>query len=224
MATDDWPFLYHQGRYIPRIYMIFSLLLGATAVVFTRGLLTGGMGRSWHFFFLGAAFLLLEVQIVSRLALFFGTTWIVNSIVISGVLIMILLSNFVAERSNGPSYALFYTLLLLSICLIYVVPLDRLFLKSELAKGVVVGGLFCLPVFFAGLIFIISFHSTPHKDAAFGANLLGAILGGFLEGISFVTGMRFLLLLAAGLYLLSAAALPRLLRMPRFLDTLTSIR
>ncbi|HLC20724.1 MAG TPA: methyltransferase domain-containing protein [Candidatus Methylomirabilis sp.] len=210
MATDDWPFLYHQGRYIPRIYMIFSLLLGATAVVFTRGLLTGGVGRSRHFFFLGAAFLLLEVQIVSRLALFFGTTWIVNSIVISGVLIMILLSNFVAERWNRPSYALFYILLLLSICLIYMVPLDRLFLESELAKGVVVGGLFCLPVFFAGLIFITSFRATPHKDAAFGANLLGAILGGFLEGISFVTGMRFLLLLAAGLYLISAAALPRL--------------
>jgi hypothetical protein len=34
-------------------------------------------GRSWlpklHFFFLGAAFMLLEAQIVSRLALLFGT-------------------------------------------------------------------------------------------------------------------------------------------------------
>jgi len=213
-ATDDWPFLYHQGRYIPRIYLMFSLLLAATAVLFTRGFLHGGVGRNWHFFFLGAAFLLLEVQIVSRLALFFGTTWIVNSIVISGVLIMILLSNFVAERWSRPSYGLFYVFLLLSICLIYILPLDRLFLRSELAKGVAVGGLFCLPVFFAGLIFITSFRTTPHKDAAFGANLLGAILGGFLEAVSFITGMRFLLLLAAGLYLLSAAALPRLRQAP----------
>ena len=210
MTTDDWPFLYHQGRYIPRIYLIFSLLLAATAVVFTRGFLSGGVGRNWHFFFLGAAFLLLEVQIVSRLALFFGTTWIVNSIVISGVLVMILLSNFVAERWGRPSYTLFYAFLLASICAIYILPLDRLFLRSELAKGLAVGGLFCLPVFFAGLIFITSFRTAPHKDAAFGANLLGAILGGFLEAVSFITGMRFLLLLAAGLYLLSAAALPRL--------------
>jgi len=214
MTTDDWPFLYHQGRYIPRIYLIFSMLLAATAVVFTRGFLSGGVGRNWHFFFLGAAFLLLEVQIVSRLALFFGTTWIVNSIVISGVLVMILLSNFVAERWGRPSYALFYALLLASICAIYVLPLDRLFLRSELAKGLAVGGLFCLPVFFAGLIFITSFRTAPHKDAAFGANLLGAILGGFLEAVSFITGMRFLLLLAAGLYLLSAAALPRLRQAP----------
>ena len=179
-------------------------------MLFTRGFLRGGVGRNWHFFFLGAAFLLLEVQIVSRLALFFGTTWIVNSIVISGVLIMILLSNFVAERWSRPSYGLFYVFLVLSICLIYLLPLDRLFLRSELAKGVAVGSLFCLPVFFAGLIFITSFRTTPHKEAAFGANILGAILGRFLEAVSFITGMRFLLLLAAGLYLLSAAALPRL--------------
>lgn len=207
IATDDWPYLYHGGRYIPRIYLIFSLPLGATAMVFARGLLGGEMVGHWHFVFLGAAFLLLEVQIVSRLALFFGTTWIVNSIVISTVLVMILLSNFTAERWRKPSYGLSYTLLLLSIFLIYISPVDRLFLRSELAKGIVVGGLFCLPVFFAGLIFITSFRATPHKDAAFGANLLGAILGGFLEGISFVTGMRFLLLLAAGLYILLAATL-----------------
>ncbi|MGH7370090.1 MAG: methyltransferase domain-containing protein, partial [Candidatus Methylomirabilaceae bacterium] len=207
MATDDWPFLYHQGRYIPRIYLIFSLLLAATAMLFVRGLVGGEMVGHWHFFFLGAAFLLLEVQIVSRLALFFGTTWIVNSIVISAVLIMILASNLAAEWWRRPAYGVIYPLLLLSILLIYFVPLDRLFVKSELAKGFVVGGFFCLPVFFAGLIFITSFRATPHKDIAFGANLLGAILGGFLEGVSFIAGMRALLLLAAALYLLSAATL-----------------
>ncbi len=206
-ATDDWPFLYHQGRYIPRIYLIFSLLLAATAMLFVRDLVRGQMVEHWHFFFLGAGFLLLEVQIVSRLALFFGTTWIVNSIVISAVLIMILASNLAAEWWNRPAYGILYPLLLLSIVLIYVIPLHRLFLKSELAKGFVVGGLFCLPVFFAGLIFITSFRTTPHKDVAFGANLLGAILGGFLEGVVFIAGMRALLLLAAVLYLVSAATL-----------------
>ncbi len=209
MATDDWPFLYHRGRYIPRIYLVFSLLLAATAMLFVRGLVGGEMAGHWHFFFLGAAFLLLEVQIVSRLALFFGTTWIVNSIVISAVLIMILASNVAAEWWGRPPYGIVYPLLLLSILLIYVIPLDRLFLRSEWAKGFVVGGLFCLPVFFAGLIFITSFRTTPHKDIAFGANLLGAILGGFLEGVSFIAGMGSLLLLAAGLYLLSAATLRR---------------
>jgi spermidine synthase len=209
IATDDWPFLYHRGRYVPRIYLILSLLAGATAILFARGFLAGEVARHWHFLFLGAAFLLLEVQIVSRLALFFGTTWIVNSIVITGVLVMILLANFTAARWRRPTYRLFYPLLILSILLIYVIPLDRLFLRSELAKGLLVATLFCLPVFFAGLIFITSFRATPHKDAAFGANLLGAIMGGLLEAVSFVTGMRFLLLLAAVLYLLSAATLHR---------------
>jgi hypothetical protein len=38
---------------------------------------------------------------------------------------------------------------------------------------------------------------------------LDAILGGFLEAVSFISGMRFLLLLAAGLYVISAVTLPR---------------
>ena len=57
------------------------------------------------------------------------------------------------------------------------------------------------------------------QDAAFGANLLGAILGGFLEAVSFISGMRFVLLFAAGLYLLSAAGLPRLCQVSCPLDT-----
>jgi hypothetical protein len=44
---------------------------------------------------------------------------------------------------------------------------------------------------------------------AFRRILLGAILGGFLEAVSFISGMRFLLLLAAGLYVISAVTLPR---------------
>ncbi len=209
LATDDWPFLYHQGRYIPRIYLIFSVLLAVTAALFARRSLAGEMGRQWHFFFLGAGFLLLEVQVVSRLALFFGTTWTVNAIVLTAVLVMILLSNLAAARWRAPASGRCYLGLLLAILLLYVIPVDRLFLASELAKGLVVGGLFTLPLFFAGLIFITSFRATPRKDAAFGANLLGAILGGFLEAVSFVTGMRTLLLLAAVLYVLSAATLPR---------------
>lgn len=208
LATDDWPFLYHQGRYIPRIYLIFSALLAATAVVFGRRALPGALRGEWHFFFLGAGFLSLEVQIVSRLALFFGTTWIVNAIVLSGVLIMILVSNFAAARWPWPGYGRSYLGLFLTILCLAVLPMDRLFLASEVAKGLVAGGLFTLPLFFAGLIFITSFRAAPRKDAAFGANLLGAILGGFLEALSFITGMRTLLAVAAALYLLSAVALP----------------
>jgi hypothetical protein len=224
MATDDWPFLYHQGRYIPTVYLLFSALLAAAAALFARRSLAGEMAGQWHFFFLGAGFLLLEVQVVSRLALFFGTTWIVNAVVLSAVLGMILLANLVAARWPAPGYGACYAGLLAAILLLYGFPLDRLFLASELAKGLAVGGLFTLPLFFAGLIFIASFRAAPRKDAAFGANLLGAILGGFLESVAFITGMRFLLLLAAGLYLLSAAALPRPRAVAGTVDTPAAFR
>ena len=35
-----------------------------------------------HFVFLGAGFMLLEAQIVSKMALLFGTTWLVNAVVV----------------------------------------------------------------------------------------------------------------------------------------------
>ena len=58
----------------------------------------GALSMQWHFFFLGAAFLLLEAQIISKMALLFGTTWVVNSIVISFLLLLIVLSNMVVGK------------------------------------------------------------------------------------------------------------------------------
>src|SRR2546430_13896000 len=58
----------------------------------------------WHFFSLGAGFLLLEAQIISKMALLFGTTWLVNSIVISGLLVLILMANTLAAyRPSFPT-------------------------------------------------------------------------------------------------------------------------
>jgi hypothetical protein len=208
-ATDDWPFLYHRARSVPRIYLTFSVLLAATAALCARRSLRGALAGQSHFFFLGAAFLLREVQVISRLALFFGTTWTVNVVVLSAVLIMILLSNLVAVCWQSPRLGPCYAGLLLSLLILYALPPDRLFLASELFRGLVVGGLFTLPLFFAGLIFIAGFRSAPRKDAAFGSNLWGAILGGLCEAAVFVTGIRFLLLLAPALYVLSAVSLPR---------------
>ena len=44
-------------------------------------------------FFLGAGFMLLETKGVVHMALLFGSTWMVNSIVFFSILTMILLSN-----------------------------------------------------------------------------------------------------------------------------------
>ena len=44
-------------------------------------------------FFLGAGFMLLETKSVVHMALLFGSTWMVNSIVFFAILVMILCSN-----------------------------------------------------------------------------------------------------------------------------------
>ena len=65
---------------------------------FTR---TRGWNRShWHFLFLGAAFLLLEVQNISKASVVLGNTWQVNAVIVSGVLIMALLANLLKRYKD----------------------------------------------------------------------------------------------------------------------------
>ena len=53
------------------------------------------------------------------------------------------------------------------------------------------------PVFLANLIFAQRFRDVGASTVAFGANLLGAMLGGVLEYLAIVTGYRTLLVLVA---------------------------
>src|SRR2546428_674988 len=65
----------------------------------------------------------------------------------------------------------------------------------------------CRPVFFAGIVFIRSFARDGFRGEALGSNLFGAMIGGILESASLWTGIRFLLVIAALLYLASWIAL-----------------
>ena len=56
------------------------------------------------------------------------------------------------------------------------------------------------PILIANLIFAQRFKSVGESVTAFGANLLGAMLGGILEYTSMITGYRMLLILVAVLY------------------------
>jgi hypothetical protein len=59
---------------------------------------------------------------------------------------------------------------------------------------------------FAGVVFAHSFRQAANPDQAFGANIAGSVVGGFAEAGSMLLGFRYLLLLAAAFYLLSAWA------------------
>jgi hypothetical protein len=66
---------------------------------------------------------------------------------------------------------------------------------------------FAVPVFFAGLLFAAEFRDARSPSAALGANMIGAVVGGLLENLSFIFGMKALLLVAVVVYAGAAAAL-----------------
>ena len=210
VTTDDWPYLYHQGHWIPGIFYLLSALVILLAAVFYFQIPEARTRvPSLFFFSMGAGFLLLETQIVSRLALYFGTTWQVNGIVIAAILSALLLANFVIERQTHQrqscAWPRAWTLagILVGIACAYFVPFNRLPGSAALV-GSVAALIFAIPVFFAGLLFASEFRSAESPAAALGANMLGAVVGGLLENLSLIIGMKALLLVAALLYSLAA--------------------
>ena len=67
-----------------------------------------------------------------------------------------------------------------------------------------------LPLLFSGIVFARSFSASTNPARALGSNILGGVLGGIVEYLGMITGLRYLLLLAALLYLLSWLAVRRL--------------
>ncbi len=153
--------------------------------------------------------MLLEAQIVSKMALLFGTTWVVNAIVVSGLLCLIVAANlFYGAMPRIPLW-IPYAGLFLTLAVMFAVPVEKLFFASWLLRAIVATLALCLPVFFAGIIFVSSFARAGFRGSALGSNLFGSLLGGLLESFSLWFGLRSLAILAAALYLLSAVFLRR---------------
>jgi hypothetical protein len=206
VTTDDWPYLYHQGHWIPGIFYLLSALVILLAAVFYFQIPEARTRVPSLFFFgMGAGFLLLETQVVSRLALYFGTTWQVNGIVIAAILSALLLANFVIERQQRP-WPRYLTLagILVGIACAYFVPFSRIPGSAALV-GSFAAVVFAIPIFFAGLLFASEFRAADSPAAALGANMLGAVVGGLLENLSLIIGMKALLVVAAVLYCVAAA-------------------
>jgi SAM-dependent methyltransferase len=207
LTTDDWPYFYQHEPGIPSAVILMSLVILVLGWFFLRD--TGISARSldWHFFFLGAGFFLLEAQIVSKMALLFGTTWLVNSIAISGLLLLIVASNVLIERTQSFPIGVAYAGIFASMLVSYAIPMQSLFFTSYWLKALTAVAVLGLPVFFAGIVFIKSFERAGFQGAALGSNLFGALAGGLLESLSMWTGIRSLLIVAALLYLASWVAL-----------------
>jgi hypothetical protein len=151
-------------------------------------------------FLLGAAFLLLETRSVTGFALLFGTTWIVNAIVFAGVLLVVLLAVETTRRWRLPPIRVLYGLLAGALVLAAVVPPTLLLQLPVPLRATAAILIAFLPVYVANLIFSTRFAQTADPTAAFGANLLGAMVGGCLEYATLITGYQSLLILAGVLY------------------------
>ena len=203
LTTDDWPYFYQHEPGLPLIVIVMSVLLVALTRLLIRKTGAAGQAINWHFFFLGAGFLLLEAQIVSRMAMLFGTTWLVNSIVIAAILVLIVAVNFLVDSWSTIPVRLAYAGIGICILVSYLLPLERLFFQGIWVKALVATLALCSPVAFASIVFIRSFAEYKFSGQALGSNLFGALVGGMLESMSLWTGIRSLIILAAVLYFLS---------------------
>jgi len=206
-ATDDHPFPYLRESKIPGLYLstIALVLLGSALLVRTvGGIGIRGMRPFTDLFAMGVAFLLLGSKSVVQFALLFGTTWFVNALVFAGILIAVYIAIEVSKRTKPINRKVLYGALLASILVAWLVPLSALLSLDLPARFAVATALTFAPVFIANLIFAQRFAEVASSTAAFGANLLGAMVGGLVEYIALITGYRNVLLLVGFLYFVAA--------------------
>jgi len=208
ITTDDWPYLYQEKKRIPRAYFSLAVIVTLLAVgLYWQLPEVGRKPPSLFFFSMGAGFLLLETQVISRLALYFGTTWQVNGIVIFAVLTALLIANVVVDHTRREIPQFWNVIVLLAALLgLFWLPYGRI-PGSPAVVGTVLAVAFAVPVFLAGLLFSSEFRSVKSPSVALGANILGAVLGGLLENLSLIIGMRALLLPAFALYAIAGISL-----------------
>jgi hypothetical protein len=223
-ASDDWPFLYLRKPMIPTLSWRGMLIMGscgllliflfvrrtrnAGSLIRENGASEGG-ALNVQLFFLGAGFMLVETKAVVTMALLFGSTWVVNSVVFFAVLLMILLANRWTTRFQPQRLWPYYAGLIGTLILNTVVPLD-FFLGMNRSIQVLGSCLLVFaPILFAAVIFATSFKRTAYPDRAFGINIAGAMVGGLAEYSSMFLGFQYVVLVAILFYLLSAIGLRR---------------
>lgn len=215
LPTDDWPFLYLENRGIPQLYLqAMAALAGVVALLL---LLAQRFGRrpeqgqaaastKLAFVLMGLAFLLLESKSVIQFSLLFGTTWYNSSLVFLAILLLVLAANWtvVLARGGRRAFALAYALLLGSCLLALVVPLGQLLvLESTWLRFVVASLMTFSPIFFANLLFSMTFRDAQAPEQIFGWNLVGATLGGIVEYSSMAIGYNALAVIVAICYTLA---------------------
>jgi hypothetical protein len=116
---------------------------------------------------------------------------------------MILIANLFVALARPVRLAPYYTLLLLTLVVSALVPMDTFLGMDRAAQITAASALAFTPIFFAGVIFAVSFMRAAEPDRAFGANIAGAMFGGLAEYSSMLLGFQYLLFVALALYVIS---------------------
>jgi hypothetical protein len=203
VSTDDWPFFYMPRRIYPLSYLVMAVLVLALSILilteFSEGRPQFG---SAPFFFLGAGFMLIETKAITELGLVFGNSWQVIGIVISAILLMAALANYVVQRYRLEYSAKVYLLLLISLGIGWGVARTGS-LPSSWVGRISLAISATSPVFFSGMAFSTLLRTRGTVSSILAVNLLGAMCGGLLEYNSMYFGFRFLYILAAALYIVA---------------------
>jgi hypothetical protein len=201
VPTDDWPFLYLLDPTVPALNLrgIFVMAVCALAVLYWFAP-PRRAGLNWRMFFIGAGFMLLETKGVVHLALLFGSTWMVNSIVFFAILVMILLSNLYVLLVRPAHVWPYYLLVAASLITGILIPIDAFLSLQGPARVLASCAVVFVPVFFAGIVFATTFRDSVEPDIDLGSNIAGAMAGGLSEPLSLMIGFSNLLVIALILY------------------------
>jgi len=205
VAEDVWPFLYLRAPMIPDLSLrgtaVTAVISLAMLWLFARK--TGSArftALNASMLLLGAGFMLLETKAVVHAALLYGSTWMVNTMVFSTILVMILCANLWVLKRKPRNLTGYYLALLAALALNVALPLDVLLGWPAAIQGAAGGLLLLSPVLCAGVIFAILFKTAENPPQALAFNAAGAILGGLAESSSMLIGFQWLVAVAALIY------------------------
>jgi hypothetical protein len=206
VPTDDWPYLYLRTRGVTSFYLQLIAAFGAIAVAATAFVALRGRARRFDglMFFFGLAFLLVETKSVTEMNLVWGSTWLTSAVVFGSILAMVLGGTLLMRIKPLP-WSAAAAALVAAMIVNYLTPV-RAIVSTSAPLRLLLSLLFVgVPVFFASICFALRFREEEATDAAFGWNIVGAVVGGLLEFSSMAVGLKALTLLALGAYLAAFA-------------------
>ena len=135
--------------------------------------------------------------------MYYGSTWFVTTIVITAIILLALLANMTIMKWSKPNLFILYALLVLSLIIGMFVSAYPPSLGNAWIDCLVMTIVVTMPLFFSGLVFSSEVLKAPSVGSAMYTNLLGAMLGGFLQYNAMYFGLRSLYVLAIVLYVLA---------------------